>query len=403
MSKRSILQNFKFRDLLAQYGAAVSVAAISFVLTAVVARRIGSEQFGLYSTALAVGAILGIFFDFGFKQIVQREAARPHLPYHYRELQGAAIRNILGVALMFIAGCAVLFRSHLFLAVCIAICFAGAAFTHLISAGLRGQRYFVQDAWHQVASRTISGAAIIVSLLFFPDVAIILGAWGVGTIAWAVYAFTRFARPLPGPVLPDIYRHAAPLFMIDLLIVIHFRIDLIVMQGFGVDQDFIGNFSAAMRIVELFIFFTFPIRSMLLTQIRQENHEVISTYMLTRCSFAVAIALLLATATMILAPFLVEVVFGVGFSQAVGMLRIMVWILVPSFVLAIIFETAVAANKENTYRTAAAIIVVINVVSLTVIIQWGTHFLIPTLKVVLEVTFSLLAFSLVYRRIRRID
>ena len=151
MSARLTLQKFKFRDLLAQYGAAVVVAAVSFALTALVARQIGPEQFGVYSTALAIGAILGIFLDFGFKQIVQREAARPVLSYSYRQLQGTAIRNILVVALLFVVGCAVLFSSHLVLAVCIAICFGGAAFTQLISAGLRGQRYFVQDALHQVS------------------------------------------------------------------------------------------------------------------------------------------------------------------------------------------------------------------------------------------------------------
>ena len=403
MSARLILQKFKFRDLVAQYGAAVAVAAISFILTATVARRIGAEQFGLYSTAIAIGAILGIFLDFGFKQIVQREAARPTLSYSYRELQGTAIKNIVVVALLFVVGGALLFSSQLFLAVCIATCFAGAAFTQLISARLRGQGYFIQDAWHQVASRMISAAAIIVSLLFFPDVAIILGAWGVGTIAWTIFAVIRFARPLPGPMVLDIYQHAAPLFVIDLLIVIHFRIDLIVMQGFGVDQKFIGNYSAALRIVELFIFLTFPVRSMLLTQIRQENREVISTYMLIRCCVAAVIAFLLSTGTMILAPYLIEIVYGVDFIQAVDLLRIMVWLLVPSFVLAIIFETSIAANRETAYRKAAAIIVVANVVSLTAFIQWGNHSMIAVLKVLLEIVFFILAGSFVFRHFRHID
>ena len=127
MRARLILQKFKFRDLVAQYGASIAVAAISFILTAAVARRIGAEQFGLYSTALAIGAILGIFLDFGFKQLVQREAARPLLPYSYQELQGTAIKNIVVVALLFVVGSALLFSSHLFLAVCICdlVCWCG--------------------------------------------------------------------------------------------------------------------------------------------------------------------------------------------------------------------------------------------------------------------------------------
>ena len=286
-----ILRQFRIRDLLAQYGAATAVAAVSFVLTALIARKVGPEQFGLYATALSVGSILGIFLDFGFKQIIQREAARPDLPYSFRQLQGASIRNIVSIALLFIIGSALLYSSHLVLGVAIALCFSGLALTHVVSAGLRGQKHFVRDAWHQIASRTTSAVAIIAALLFWPDFTAIILAWGFGTIIWALYAFSTFSRPEAGANSLALYRHAAPLFVIDLLIVIHFRIDLIAMQAFGVDQLFIGNFSAALRIVELLIFLTFPIRSMLLTQIRQESPQVFRSYLLMRCLVAVALAL----------------------------------------------------------------------------------------------------------------
>ena len=401
MSLRLILQQFRIRDLLAQYGAAVAVAAISFALTAAIARRIGPEQFGLYATALAIGAILGIFLDFGFKQIIQREAARPELPYSFRRLQGTSIRNILTVAVLFVAGGALMFNAHVLLAVSIALCFSGVAFTQLISAGLRGQKYFVQDAWHQAASRVISAVAILAVLLFWPDVTIIIAAWGLGTIAWAIYAFSTFSRPEAATALPAIYRHAAPLFMIDLLIVIHFRIDLIVMQGFGVDQFFIGNFSAALRIVELLIFLTFPIRSMLLTQMRQENLAVFRTYLLMRCLVAMAIALSLAMVIAVFAPLIIDLVFDAGYGQAADLLRIMVWLLVPSFVLAVIYETSVAMNNETAYRMAAAVIVLVNLVSLTLIVQWGNHLHIAPLKVGLEISFCVLAFSLTFRQTNR--
>ena len=182
-----ILRQFRIRDLLAQYGAATAVAAVSFVLTALIARKVGPEQFGLYATALSVGSILGIFLDFGFKQIIQREAARPDLPYSFRQLQGASIRNIVSIALLFIIGSALLYSSHLVLGVAIALCFSGLALTHVVSAGLRGQKHFVRDAWHQIASRTTSAVAIIAALLFWPDFTAIILAWGFGTIIWAIY------------------------------------------------------------------------------------------------------------------------------------------------------------------------------------------------------------------------
>lgn len=398
MSIISILRQFKIRDLLAQYGAAAVVAVISFVLTALIARKIGPELFGLYATALSVGSILGIFLDFGFKQIIQREAARPDLSYSFRQLQGASIWNIVWIVVIFLVGSALLYGTHILLTFAIALCFAGLALTQLISSGLRGQKHFVQDAFHQIASRAISAVAILLALLFWPDIAVIIGAWGFGTIAWALYAFSTFSRPEAGAYSLAIYRHAAPLFVIDLIIVIHFRIDLIAMQVFDVDQPFIGNFSAALRIVELFIFFTFPIRSILLTQIRQESSQVFYANLLVRCLLAAAMAVVVSVAVAFLAPTIITAAFGDGYGQAVSLLRVMVWLLVPSFVLAIIFEASIGANKEDAYRTAAFVALILNVVSLALIILWDSYPLIAPQKVFLEVVFCVLAFALLLYR-----
>jgi PST family polysaccharide transporter len=403
MSFSLIVQKFKFRDLLAQYGAAVTVGAISFVISATIARRIGPEAFGIYATALSVGAALGIFLDFGFRHLVQREAARSSMRYSYRQLQGAAIANILIIAAMFVLGCAIFFRNHLILAGCVAVCFAGATLTQLISAGLRGRKHFVQDALHQVASRAISAAFIIVSLILLPDVAIILGAWGIGLFAWAIFAFWKFSNPLPGRLSNEIYSNALPLFLIDLLIVLHFRVDLIFMQYFGVDQAFIGNFSAALRVVELFIFLTFPLRSILLTQIRQETREEAIRYLNIRCAIAGAVGLFLALAIQLVASLIVEVVFGSQFVWAADMLRVMIWLLIPSFVLAIVFETAVATNNERAYQAAAIVSVLATFASLTAVIHCGTDTLFVYLKVALELVFALSALGLIHRSLAKID
>lgn len=403
MSVRLIIRKFNIRDLMAQYGAAVLVATISFVISAAIARRIGPEAFGIYATALSVGAVLGIFLDFGFKQLIQREAARSSLKYSYRQIQGAAIANTLIITVMFVLGCAIFFRNHLILAGCVAVCFAGATLTQLISAGLRGRKRFVQDALHQFASRVISATFIIAALILSPDVAIILLAWGAGLMAWAVYAIFKFSRPLPGPLSAEIYNIALPLFLIDLLIVLHFRVDLIFMQYFGVDQAFIGNFSAALRIVELFIFLTFPLRSILLTQIRQETREEAVRYLNIRCAIASAVGLLLALAIQLVASLIVEVVFGSQFVWAADMLRVMIWMLIPSFVLAIVFETAVATNNERAYQAAAIVSVLATFASLTAVIHCGTDTLFMYLKVALELVFALSALGLIHRSLAKID
>ena len=89
---------------------------------------------------------------------------------------------------------------------------------------------------------------------------------------------------------------------------------------------------------------------------RQENLAVFRTHLLMRCLVAMAIALSLAMVIAVFAPLIIDLVFDAGYGQAADLLRI-AWLLVPSFVLAVIYETSVAMNNETAYRTAAAVIV----------------------------------------------
>ena len=85
------------------------------------------------------------------------------------------------------------------------------------------------------------------------------------------------------------------------------------------------------------IFLTLPFRSILLTQIRQETGKDAATYLVIRCTIAGAVRLCPALVILYLALFVLAVVFGVQFVMAVDMLRVLSWLLVPSFALAIIF------------------------------------------------------------------
>ena len=125
--------------------------------------------------------------------------------------------------------------------------------------------------------------------------------------------------------------------------------------------------------------------------------------MITRCAAAIVIALLISISATVLAPVLIAIIYGAAFEQATGILRVMIWLLLPSFVLAIVFETAVARNIERTYRTAALLVLMANAASLTAIIHYGNDTLLVVLKVGMEVAFASLAFLLVYDRLKRID
>ena len=95
---------------------------------------------------------------------------------------------------------------------------------------------------------------------------------------------------------------------------------------------------------------------------------------------------------------IIDTVFGDGYAQAVPLLRVMIWLLIPSFALAIIIEASIGTNNEDVYRFAAMVVLILNLVSLTLIIRWGSYSLIAPQKVVLETVFCILAFTLLFNR-----
>ena len=184
MSLRLILQQFRIQTCWRSMVAVV--AAISLRLTAAIARRIGSEQFTMpqrwplshwaYSLISASNRSSGKL----------RAPNCPIVPPTAGHLSGH-----FNVAVLFVAGGALMFNAHVLLVVSIALCFSGVAFTQLISAGCAA-RSISSGCPAQAASRVISAVAILAVLLFWPDVTIIIG---------------------PGALerLPGRYMHSAPL------------------------------------------------------------------------------------------------------------------------------------------------------------------------------------------------
>jgi len=187
------------------------------------------------------------------------------------------------------------------------------------------------------------------------------------------------------------------LFIIDLSITVYFRADILLLQFFGSDQVSIGHFSAALRLVEGLILMGLPLRSMLQTKIRSEQLiSDLDVKVFTQRLIVVGIVgASLGFIINLIADPLVLLIYGEDFSQASSYLKILAWILIPAYMLAVISEMMIAREAEVLYKYLALAMALLMVIT-TFFVQMNYGILrVAQLKVLMEAIFAVAGFGLI--------
>ena len=171
------------KALAAQWAAIVSVGIVSFAVSIFIARQTGPSNFGEYSVALSVGAVLAIFIDGGMRKLLMRERTRPspHLMHLSDLLPSIAFSHAFIVALASSLIAIAFFIDQIALALAMVWCFFAIVVAENISAMLRAEGRLLLDAGWQMGQRCSSAACIVlVIVLGFHSPWHILAAWALG-------------------------------------------------------------------------------------------------------------------------------------------------------------------------------------------------------------------------------
>jgi O-antigen/teichoic acid export membrane protein len=394
------------KSLWAQWAATVFVGIVSFAVSIFIARQTGSSNFGEYSVALSVGAVLAIFIDGGMRNLLMRERTRPspHLTHLLDQLPSIALGHALIVTLAFSLIAITLFTEKMALALAIVWCFFGIVLTQYISAILRGEGRFTLDAGWQMGHRTVSAVFIVLAIILgFHSPWHILAAWALGAItANLLFPFGLKCRP-SFTFRPGLYKVVLPLLWIDLATAVYFRSDMMMLQWLGVPQEQIGQYAAGYRLIEAMILLTAPVGLLLFRHIRLLNKDrrALGRYIPRATALA---AILGVTGAAIIAGFaepIVALTYGSNYTETASLLAILAWSL--AFVLpnAFLTQAALALNLERPYVWAASIAAVCNVaLNFVFIVRYGAQAAAWVTIVTEAVLFAILAFVM-HRNLKR--
>jgi O-antigen/teichoic acid export membrane protein len=394
------------RSLAAQWGATIYVGVVSFAVSIFIARQTGPANFGEYSAALSVGAVLAIFIDGGMRNLLMRERVRAssHLAHLSDRLPAIALGHAFIVALASSLIAITLFTDKTALALATVWCFFGIVVTQYISAMLRGEGRLALDAGWQMGHRTLSAVFIVLAIILgFHSPWHILAAWALGAItANLLFPFGLKCRP-SFTFRPGLYKVVLPLLWIDLATAVYFRSDMMMLQWLGVPQEQIGQYAAGYRLIEAMILLTAPVGLLLFRHIRLLNKDrrALGRYIPRATALA---AILGVTGAAIIAGFaepIVALTYGSNYTETASLLAILAWSL--AFVLpnAFLTQAALALNLERPYVWAASIAAVCNVaLNFVFIVRYGAQAAAWVTIVTEAVLFAILAFVM-HRNLKR--
>ena len=404
------------KALAAQWAAIVSVGIVSFAVSIFIARQTGPSNFGEYSVALSVGAVLAIFIDGGMRKLLMRERTRPspHLMHLSDLLPSIAFSHAFIVALASSLIAIAFFIDQIALALAMVWCFFAIVVAQNISAMLRAEGRLLLDAGWQMGQRCSSAACIVlVTVLGFHSPWHILVAWALGAqIINLLFLFGFKFRPsfLFGfkfrpslKFLPTLYKAVLPLLWIDLATAVYYRSDIIMLQWLGVPQEQIGQYYAGYRLIEAVILIANPVGVLLFRHIRLLNKDrrALGRYIPRATALAAILGVTGATFISGFAEPIVALTYGSNYTEASGLLAILAWSLVFILPNAILTQVVLALNLERPYVFAASIAAICNVtLNYFFIVRYGPQAAALVTIVTEAVLFVILTF-VVSRNLKR--
>lgn len=304
-----------------------------------VARYLGTEQFGLYSYAIAFVSLFGAFATLGLDGIVVRDIVRN--PSCKDETLGTAfVLKLMGGALSFflIMGAIFLLRPYDRLTQWL---------VGITAVGMVFQAFDTIDFWFQsqVKSKCTVYAkntaflliALIKIVLILIKAPLIAFAWAglteivVGAIGLIiVYRINgHYIKAWRGSIAraKSLFSDSWPLILSGIVIMIYMRIDQ-VMLGEMVGNQEVGVYSVAVRLAEVWYFIpmsfvssTFPS----VIEAKAISEDLFYVRLQKLYSLMALMTYIVALPMTFLSGWMIEILFGAAYSKAASMLVVLIW------------------------------------------------------------------------------
>ncbi len=356
--KTEFMINISLQWVSVTYGAIVSL-----IVSSLLARELGVEEFGIYSYVLSLAGIFFIIQDGGYKTLIFRNSVDNG---KCGGLMGFGAGHLL---LVTVSGVAIvmLFQPKYWLAIITAIaCMGLVALSEFVSSTLKGGGRFKLDALWKFIIRTVSAIAILLVLFYYPknEISYLFIAWVIALLIVLIWPLFKgwLSRPRFN-FNTEVVKANMAFLTIDVATVLYFRSDIVLLEYFGQQQGDVGQYSASYRILEGIILLATPVAQISFRKLRlsENQQQFFRVFFLLIVSMLFA-AILIITMGVLWGGDLMLIVFGEQYQYAGELLPLLLFamlFILPNYILT---QGTIALNKEIGYAKIAVLVALLNIV-----------------------------------------
>ncbi len=362
--KKFFLQNISEKQTIAKntfwlvFGTVFS-RVIKMVIVIYAARVMGTSEYGVFSYALSIAALLTVFIDFGINAIITRESARD-LSVQKKYFSTALIIKLVLFILLFvlivlIAPYAIRQHEVVVLLPLVALMMGFDGLRDFGTSLARAWERMEIESVVQISTNLMIVIAGFVALWISRSAGSLIGGYVIGTFLGMIVSFYPFREYLKKPLssfdktlIKKILVSSWPFGMLGVMGAIMLNTDTI-MIGWFRDISDVGVYGAAQRVVQITYLLpgfltiaSFPLMARLV-----HNLERMKRVLEGGLSLLVMIAVPLTVGGVLLAQEILSVLYGYQYLSGTGAFRLMCITILPVFLSAMFGNVLFALNKEK--------------------------------------------------------
>jgi len=360
-------------DLAVAFGGQAAFKLGGYVILALLARHLPREAFGEFFYLLALASLLVMATELGTSNYLVRSTARD--PTRTAADYVEVVRARVPLVLLFLAGMpafiALTEPALLWAALGVALYAGLKDLNRANSSVLYGLRQVVLAQLPFGGTLLLTLSLIVLAVrdgATLSEVVLAYVAWGGALFVVGLVLVRLRVGPLPwrgaAVRLRPLLRLSLPLFAVDVLALVHFKVDT-VMLGLLRPMTEVAAYEAAARLLEASQFLVrpltlifFPVISALV--VRDGGLGRLRSLLSRIMGLVLLLGGALAAGVTLLAPWIVPFVFGAGFDSSIPLLRIL-FLSVPGLYVAVVaIFTGNALHIERWTMAALAAGVVLN-------------------------------------------
>jgi len=341
---------------------------IKLVIIVYAARLLGAEQYGLFAYALSMAAVFTILSDLGLNHVFFINVARrdENPPAYFPTLILLRLGLVVSIIILtIIVGPLITkFPEAKILLPIVAFLVAFDDFRAFLNGFARAENRIDKEAFGNISTSFFIAVLAVVSLKLSPDPSILALAYLIGSVLGTTIVFFLVWRDVKKIFYPSsfsfslakkIFASAIPFSLASSMWMIMTNTDALVI-GWLRSAGELGFYAAAQRPVLAFSLIPTIIAASSLALIaraaKEGAKENLKKLVERLVSLSIAIVLPLAVGGIILAPSLVNFLYGVDYLPAVLTFRLLLLTLVISYPASIITNLILAFKQQKTFTVA---------------------------------------------------